>query len=89
MDAVAFLASRTGDHQTAARLSGAVADLERRTGTGLGAPNRDISGWEPEVLRDDPATAAAYAEGTQLSPEDAVAAARAWLADYARTAVGR
>jgi hypothetical protein len=83
IDAISGLAVRTGDPDTAARLAGAVAELERRSGTGLNAPNRDLVGWDPTRLRDDPSTAAAFREGTLLAPEEAVALARGWLAELA------
>lgn len=83
IDAVAALATKAGELDVAARLSGAVAELERRSGTGLNAPNRDLVGWDPADLRDDPSTAGAYREGMLLAPEEAVALARSWLADHA------
>ena len=68
--AVAFLA---GDRQRAAKIAGAVAALERTTGTGLNASNREFSGYSPAPLKTDPDTAAAYAEGERLTVDDAVA----------------
>jgi tetratricopeptide (TPR) repeat protein len=79
VDAVATIAARFGDREIAAQMSGAVAELERRTSTGLSTPNRRIIGWDPMTLRDDPETASAFAAGTRLSAHDAVALARAWL----------
>jgi predicted ATPase/class 3 adenylate cyclase len=72
LDAIAFLALRAGDRQRAARLSGAVAILEQRTGTGLNPPNRAVIGFDPAPLRSDPATAAAWEEGEGLSTEEAI-----------------
>jgi predicted ATPase/class 3 adenylate cyclase len=80
IDAVALLASRTGDLAEAARLSGAVAELERRTGTGLNPLNREVMSWDPETLRDNPQTADAWNVGTTLAPSEAVDAAREFLA---------
>jgi len=40
-------------------------------------------GWDPTRLRDDPATASAFAAGMLLSPEEAVELASRWLADRA------
>jgi predicted ATPase/class 3 adenylate cyclase len=80
LDGLAINAQRAGDHQRAARLSGVVANLEAKTGTGLNPHNRLFFGFDPTALRDDPDTAAAWAEGEGLSTADAVA--------YARTAVG-
>ena len=77
IDALALQALRAGDRERAARLSGAVSVLERRTGTGLNPPNRAILGFEPTLLRDDPETAAAWEAGAQLSTEEAIAEALA------------
>jgi predicted ATPase/class 3 adenylate cyclase len=79
IDAVALLASRVGDTAVAARLSGAVAELERRTGTGLNPMNREVMGWTPDTLRDNPETAEDWAAGTSLTPADAVDEARQFL----------
>jgi predicted ATPase/class 3 adenylate cyclase len=79
LDGLAIVATLAGDRQRAARLSGVVALLEATTGTGLNPRNRMIFGFEPAALRDDPATAAAWAEGRLLSTAEAIA--------YARTAV--
>jgi hypothetical protein len=57
-----------------------VAELERRSGTGLAAPNRDNAGWNPSIVREDPATAGAWKAGGDLSAAETVEAARAWLA---------
>jgi predicted ATPase/class 3 adenylate cyclase len=81
IDAISSLAARVGDPDTAARLAGAVAELERRSGTGLNASNREMFGWDPSGLRDDPATAPAFASGMLLSPEETVELASGWLAD--------
>jgi hypothetical protein len=82
IDAVALLAWVDGDRDMAARLSGAVAELERRTGTGLNPLNREVMEWEPEALADNPDTAPAWKSGTLLEPSDAVDAARQFLAAY-------
>jgi tetratricopeptide (TPR) repeat protein len=87
IDAVAALASRVGDLETAATLAGAVAELERRSGTGLNAPNRDMVSWDPTHLEDDPATAAAFRAGMLLAPEDAVELASTWLAARSRESI--
>ena len=75
LDALAFRAQRGGEPARAARLAGAVSVLERRTGTGLNPPNRAILGFEPERLRDDPATAGAWETGTRMSTEEVIAEA--------------
>ncbi len=73
LDALAVHAWRIGDRQRAARISGGVSVLEQRTGTGLNPPNRAILDFEPEVLRDDPETAAAWREGASLPTDDLIA----------------
>jgi hypothetical protein len=73
LDALAFLALRAGDGERAARLSGAVATLEQRTGTGLNPPNRAVLGFDPEPLRTDPATAPAWEDGRRMSSDEAIA----------------
>jgi len=80
IDSVASLAYWSGDRQSAARLSGAVAELERRTGTGLNPANREFMGWDPESLRLDPATADAWEGGRQSTPAEAVSLAQEVLA---------
>ena len=72
LDAIAFLVLRAGDRERAARLSGAVSALEQRTGTGLNPPNRVNLGFDPEPLRTDPATAAAWEEGERMSTDAAI-----------------
>lgn len=86
VDAIATLAARSGDLDTSARLSGAVAELERRSGTGLNVSNRVIMDWVPGALRDDPATAEAWASGTLLSVGQTVELAAEWLAKPLPTA---
>ena len=76
LDGLAIVAQRGGDQERAARLSGVVARLEATTGTGLNPLNRRIFGFDPGVLRDGPNTAAAWAEGQELSTADAIAYAR-------------
>lgn len=72
LDAVAALALHSGDRQTAARISGAVATLERQTGTGLNPMNRAMVDFDPASLTGDPATADAWSEGSHLSPLEIV-----------------
>jgi predicted ATPase/class 3 adenylate cyclase len=76
LDGLAINALNAGDHRRAARLSGFVASLEKRTGTGLNPPNRLVFGFDPAGLRDDPATAGAWTEGEGLSTPEAIAYAR-------------
>jgi len=73
LDAFAVLAEREGDPDRAARLSGAVRALERRTGTGLNPFNRQILGFDPTPLESDDATAAAWAAGEALTADEAIA----------------
>jgi tetratricopeptide (TPR) repeat protein len=73
LDAYAALAFQVGDLQRSARLSGAVDVLERSTGTGLNRWNRDVVGFDPEPLRNDPQQAWAWAAGEALTAEEAVA----------------
>jgi tetratricopeptide (TPR) repeat protein len=80
LDAIAFLALLSGDAANAARLSGAVTELERRSGTGLNPMNRETMGWHPEELQTNPDTSDAWAAGTRLTTSEAVEAARAVLA---------
>ena len=73
LDAFAALALLEGDEDRAARISGAVANLEHTTGTGLNPSNRSLAGYDPVYLRDKPETAAAWAEGVRLTHEEAIA----------------
>ncbi len=73
LDAFAALALLEGDEDRAARISGAVANLEHTTGTGLNPSNRYLAGYDPMYLRDKPETAAAWAEGMRLTHEEAIA----------------
>jgi predicted ATPase/class 3 adenylate cyclase len=73
LDSMAALAAREGDRQRAARIAGAVATLERTTGTGLNAINRDFARYDPTPLKADPDTAAAYAEGERMDVDAIVA----------------
>ena len=76
LDAAAVLALREGDRDRAARLSGAVANLERTTGTGLNQWNRDVLGFAPADLKADPALAGAWAAGEAMTADQAVTYAR-------------
>jgi predicted ATPase len=76
LDQLAIDAELGGDRQRSARLSGVVEVLEAATGTGLNPSNRMIFGFDPASLRDDPETAAAWAEGRVMSTVDALAYAR-------------
>ena len=73
LDAFAMVALRRDDRERAARLSGAVANLEQLSGTGLNLWNRELLDFDPEVLRADPALAGPWGEGAAMSPAEAVA----------------
>ena len=73
LDAIAASLSLRGDSMPAAVIVGAVEALQRTSGTGLNLQNRELVGFDPELLRDDPATADAYRHGTELGPDEAVA----------------
>ena len=77
LDACASLLARRGDRPRAARLSGAVARLERTIGAGLMPRNRILRGYDPASLREDPDTRDAWREGDLLTLEAAVAEALA------------
>ena len=64
---------RSGDSLRAARLSGAVSNLERTSGTGLNLWNREVLGFDPQTLRSDPALADAWAAGEVMTAQEAVA----------------
>jgi predicted ATPase/class 3 adenylate cyclase len=73
IDAIALVALRQGDRERAAKLSAAVATLERTSGTGLNLWNREVLGFDPDELERDPALAEAWASGEALSAAEAVA----------------
>jgi len=73
LDAIAACLHLRGDDLRAAVIVGAVEALQRTSGTGLNIQMRSLVGFEPELLRDDPATADAYHHGTELGPDEAVA----------------
>jgi hypothetical protein len=67
------IAWREGDLERAARISGAVSQLERASGTALNLWNRAVLGFVPGELQADPALAQAWAEGVEMSAAEAVA----------------
>ncbi|HJP72051.1 MAG TPA: adenylate/guanylate cyclase domain-containing protein [Candidatus Limnocylindria bacterium] len=73
LDALALVAHRSGDRSRAARLSGAVANLERTSGTGLNLWNREVLGFHPDTIRNDPALADDWAAGERMTSQEAVA----------------
>lgn len=73
LDALALVAQRDGDRGRAARLSGAVASLERASGTGLNMQNREVIGFHPAELQADPALADDWAAGEAMTAAEAVA----------------
>jgi tetratricopeptide (TPR) repeat protein len=73
LDALAALALREGDRERAARLSAAVANLERSSGTGLNQWNRELLSFVPTELEADPALKDAWALGEAMTADEAVA----------------
>ncbi len=71
LDALATVALRNGDRSHAARLSGAVAQFERTSGTGLNAWNRQVLRFDPSTLRDDPELADDWAAGERMDADEA------------------
>jgi predicted ATPase len=75
LTAFSALANRIGDRARAARLSGAAAALARSSGTGIAERIREGLLYDPEPLRTDPDTAAAWADGEGMTVEEARACA--------------
>ena len=75
LTAFSALADRIGDRERAARLSGAAAALARSSGTGIAERIREGLFYDPEPLRTDPDTAAAWADGEGMTVEEARACA--------------
>jgi len=75
LTAFSALANRIGDRERAARLSGAAAALALSSGTGIAERIREGLLYDPEPLRTDPDTAAAWAEGEGMTVEEARACA--------------
>jgi hypothetical protein len=73
LDALALAAYYEGDLSRAARLSGAVATLERTSGTGLNLFNREVLGFDPQDLRADTSLAGDWAAGEAMTTDEAVA----------------
>jgi predicted ATPase/class 3 adenylate cyclase len=73
LDGFAALALRAGDRERAARLSGGVAELEARSGTGLNKVNRGVIGFDPDELRQDESLSDAWAEGSAMEAADLTA----------------
>ena len=73
LDSMAGLAVHQGNRQRAGRIAGAVATLERTTGTGINTVNRGFAGYDPTPLKTDPDTAAAYAQGERMDVDAIVA----------------
>ena len=73
LDSMSSVALLNGDRQRAALIAGGVASLERTTGTGLNASNRQFAGFDPAPLRTDPDTAEAYAAGERMGITELVA----------------
>jgi tetratricopeptide (TPR) repeat protein len=71
LDALGTLAWREGDVARAMRLAGFVGHVESTSGSGLAKVNRDLAGFHPDKLAEDPALAAAYEEGRSLTMQEA------------------
>jgi len=74
-DGFATLEWANGNVALALQLAGFAAATERSTGTGLAQLNREFAGFYPATLVDDPANAAAFAEGQHLDLAQATALA--------------
>ena len=77
LEGLALVAYHEGDRARAARLSGAVATLERTSGTGLNLFNREVLGFDPNELKADPSLAADWAAGEEMTAHEAAAYALA------------
>ena len=75
LDGYAALEWADGHRDHAMRIAGAAAKLQDLTGVGLAQRNRDIAQFFPQDLLSEAPLADAYAEGQQLTPEQAVAVA--------------
>ena len=76
-DAMSMALDRAGDREKAAWFAGAVASLERTTGTGLNTHNRELVGWDPGSLQADPALTGNWMAGENAAVEDVIQAALA------------
>ncbi|HYM53620.1 MAG TPA: tetratricopeptide repeat protein, partial [Candidatus Dormibacteraeota bacterium] len=70
-DGFATLEWAEGDVVRAMRLAGYGAATERSAGTGLASLSREVAGFIPEALAEDPQLAAAHAEGQRITLEQA------------------
>ncbi|HEY0443538.1 MAG TPA: tetratricopeptide repeat protein [Candidatus Limnocylindrales bacterium] len=77
LDSLAVHALRSGNRERAARIAGAVARLERITGTGLNPRTRSVFQYDPAELKTAPDTATAYEEGERMDVDAIVAYAQA------------
>ncbi len=75
LDGFAALEWADGHRDHAMRIAGAAAKLQDLTGVGLAQRNRDVAQFFPQDLLSEAPLADAYAEGQQLTPEQAVAIA--------------
>jgi hypothetical protein len=75
-DAFAAAAHQAGDEVTAGRLAGFATATEHLAGSGLGAANRHLAGFDPDSLREaSPEFAAAFAVGQRMELAEAEALA--------------
>ena len=75
LDGFASLEWLEGNRDHAMRLAGAAAAIQDVGGIGLARVNRELVGFSPADLADDPEYADAYRAGMQLTPEQAIALA--------------
>jgi predicted ATPase/class 3 adenylate cyclase len=73
LDCIASIDDRIGDRVGAARILGAVAALDAVAGTGIKNVWNHTFGFEPTLLRDDPATREAWREGEDMGVDAIVA----------------
>jgi predicted ATPase/class 3 adenylate cyclase len=75
-DAFAATAHEAGDDVTSARLAGFATATEHLAGSGLGAANRQLAGFDPDALREaSPEFAADFARGQRMTLAEAEALA--------------
>jgi tetratricopeptide (TPR) repeat protein len=86
LDGLAFYERESGALYRAARISGAVEQLEATTGTALNSQNRRSLGFDPLPLKEDPATAEAWRSGSRTNIDEILRFVRQREATPASTA---
>ena len=69
-DAMATLLWTRGQRRDAMRLAGYSGNIEQRSGFGLARVNREMAGFHPAELAQDPELAAEFEEGRRLSADE-------------------